>query len=497
MKKKKGTKPKKAKTTRKQVVRAKKKAAVKAKKKQGARAIMRKTTAKRLVSKKTKKQTKNKKAATKKRSVKKKSAKEARNKNRKKVIKKIMKKINNRKKSKLKKIRTAKLASQAKKEPEKKIARAKKGWQIKVNEHKKMDPEIESLIEQGKQRGFVTEFEILKVMPDIEKDLDKLEEFYSRLDQLGIKVVDSEEFLEVAGPVREAGTKEAEKEIMKETLLDNISGDSVQMYLKEIGQVDLLTAEEEVMLAKRIEKGDMKAKQRLTEANLRLVVSIAKKYVGRSHNLGLLDLIQEGNLGLFRAVEKFDYRKGYKFSTYATWWIRQAITRALADQSRTIRIPVHMVETINKYVQVTRRLVQDLGREPLPEEIAAEMAIDVDKVHHIQKISQETVSLETTIGDSDDPNVLGDFIPDEETIMPNQAAGRKLLKKHVREVLRDLTPREQKILQIRFGLIDGVTHTLEEVGKEFGVTRERIRQIEAKALEKIREHHHIKKLVDY
>lgn len=414
-----------------------------------------------------------------------------------KAIKNVMKKISNKKKNEYRK-QARKAKAGTKPEPEKKVVRAKKGWQIKVGEHRKMDPEIENLIEQGKQRGFVTEFEILKVMPDIEKDLDKLEEFYSRLDQLGIKVVDSEDLLDVGTTCTDAQSeKDAAKHMLDDTMLDNISGDSVQMYLKEIGQVDLLTAEEEVQLAKRIEKGDMKAKQRLTEANLRLVVSIAKKYVGRSHNLSLLDLVEEGNLGLFRAVEKFDYRKGYKFSTYATWWIRQAITRALADQARTIRIPVHMVETINKYVQVTRRLVQDLGREPLPEEIAAEMGINVDKVHHIQGISQETVSLETTIGDSDDPNVLGDFIPDEETIMPNQSAGRKLLKSHVKDILKDLTPREQKILQIRFGLVDGVTHTLEEVGREFGVTRERIRQIEAKALEKIREHPEIKKLVDY
>jgi RNA polymerase primary sigma factor len=269
------------------------------------------------------------------------------------------------------------------------------------------------------------------------------------------------------------------------------------MYLHEIGRVSLLSSDEEVSLAKRIEKGDLAAKQKLTEANLRLVVSIAKKYVGRSHNLSLLDLIQEGNIGLFRAVEKFDYRKGYKFSTYATWWIRQAVTRALADQSRTIRIPVHMVETINKYTQITRRLVQDLGREPIPEEVAVEMGIEVDKVRHIMKISQETVSLETSVGDSDDDSVLGDFIEDTEGIMPNQMASRKMLKEHIGEILNDLTPREQKILKIRFGLEDGVTHTLEEVGQEFGVTRERIRQIEAKALEKIREHQTVKKLKDY
>ena len=389
----------------------------------------------------------------------------------------------------------AKQQAQIEAKIKKKPLRSRKGWQIKVDEYKKMDPEVESLIEHGKQRSFVTEFEILGVMPDIEKDIEKLEELYNRLDELGIKIIDSEDFLETPG--KDDGSAKKDEKAALEQDLTNIYDDSIQMYLKEIGKVDLLTAEEEVSLAKRIEKNDMKAKQRLTEANLRLVVSIAKKYVGRSHNLGLLDLIQEGNIGLFRAVEKFDYRKGYKFSTYATWWIRQAITRALADQSRTIRIPVHMVETINKYIQVNRRLVQDLGREPLPEEIATEMDIEIDKVHHIKKISQETISLETKVGDSDDPNILSDFIQDEDTIMPHQSAGRELLTKHVKDVLKDLSPRERKILQIRFGLKDGVTHTLEEVGRKFGVTRERIRQIEAKALEKIREHPEITKLKDY
>jgi RNA polymerase primary sigma factor len=268
------------------------------------------------------------------------------------------------------------------------------------------------------------------------------------------------------------------------------------MYLREIGKVPLLKADEEVELAKRIEQGDAEARKRLAEANLRLVVSIAKRYTGRK-NLSLLDLIQEGNLGLFRAVEKFDYRKGFKFSTYGTWWIRQAITRALADQSRTIRIPVHMVETINKFTQVQRRLLQDLGRDPLPEEIAAEMELPVEKVRHIMKISQETVSIDASVGEDDEDSTLKDFIEDEDTITPQQAAGREILQEHVREILSDLTPREQKILEMRFGLLDGMNHTLEEVGKEFDVTRERIRQIEAKALEKIREHYKIKKLRDY
>lgn len=356
---------------------------------------------------------------------------------------------------------------------------------------------FDELIGRGKQRGFVTEDEIIHILPDIEQDLDGLENLYEQLETSGIRVVGSEEMLKVGEEKEVVVEKGKKKDKMMDLGESDDASDLVQMYLKEIGRVTLLTGEEEVKLAKAIEKGDLVAKQRLTEANLRLVVSIAKKYVGRSHNLSLLDLIQEGNIGLFRAVEKFDFRKGFKFSTYATWWIRQAITRALADQSRTIRIPVHMVETINKYAQVTRRLVQELGREPLAEEIAAEMNLEVDKIRHIQKISQETVSLETSVGDNDDDSVLGDFIEDTETVMPHQMAARKLLRSHIGAILDELTPREQKILRIRFGLEDGVTHTLEEVGQEFGVTRERIRQIEAKALEKIREHDHLKKLKDY
>ncbi len=269
------------------------------------------------------------------------------------------------------------------------------------------------------------------------------------------------------------------------------------MYLKEIGRVPLLTAQEEVKLAKLIENGDEEARQKLTQANLRLVVSIAKRYVGRSRNLSLLDLIQEGNIGLFKAVEKFDYHRGYKFSTYATWWIRQAITRALADQSRTIRIPVHMVETISKYTQVKRQLLQSLGREPLPEEIASEMEESVEKIRHIIKISQETISLETPVGGDNEESNLGEFVKDEKTVSPNQMAARKLLQNRLKEILIDLSPREQKILEMRFGLKDGITHTLEEVGREFGVTRERIRQIEAKSLERIRQHKGLKKLKGY
>lgn len=398
-------------------------------------------------------------------------------------------------------------SKQAKAAPKKKVSAPKpepKKTKAEVKKEEKNDA-FEEIVNRGKQRGFVTEDEIIHILPDVETDLDALERLYGSLEDAGVRVVTSDEMLKVETDqiaetfetVKEKAPKKKSQERPQPVDGEDDTSDLVQMYLREIGRVALLNAEEEVRLAKNIEKGDIASKQKLTEANLRLVVSIAKKYVGRSHNLSLLDLIQEGNMGLFRAVEKFDYRKGYKFSTYATWWIRQAITRALADQSRTIRIPVHMVETINKYLQVTRRLVQDLGREPLPEEIAAEMGMEVDKVRHIQKISQETVSLETSIGDSDDDSVLGDFIEDTETVMPNQSAARKLLKEHIADILGELTPREQKILRIRFGLEDGVTHTLEEVGQEFGVTRERIRQIEAKALEKIREHDNVKKLRHY
>ncbi|HUD08892.1 MAG TPA: RNA polymerase sigma factor RpoD [Candidatus Saccharimonadales bacterium] len=382
-----------------------------------------------------------------------------------------------------------------KKEALKKALRAPKKKQENISVEKRGP--IDELVYIGKQRGFITEDEILHVIPEVETDVSGLEKLYEKLELSGVKVISSDEVIKTEIE-KEAEKMDKKVEHMDVPLdLDDVSSDSVQMYLREIGRVPLLKGEEEVSLAKRNEKGDLMAKQKLTEANLRLVVSIAKKYVGRSANLSLLDLIQEGNIGLFRAVEKFDYRKGYKFSTYATWWIRQAITRALADQSRTIRIPVHMVETINKYTQATRRLVQDLGRDPLPEEVAAEMGLEVEKVRHIMKISQETVSIETPVGDSEDDSILGDFIEDTEAVMPHQNAARTLLTDHVIEVLKDLTPREQKILKIRFGLEDGVTHTLEEVGHEFGVTRERIRQIEAKALDKIRESGLAEKLRDY
>lgn len=380
------------------------------------------------------------------------------------------------------------------KKKSKKITKKKAKRPVKKPKRRKArviitDEIIQKLIERGRPRGFVTLAEILKEIPKIEKDIEGLERLYRALERANIKVIEKTEFLELA-------TEEKPKK--KKSLAEEIPQiDSIQMYLKEIGKFPLLVAEEEVELAKRIEKDDESARERLTRSNLRLVVSIAKRYVGRSPNLGLLDLIQEGNIGLFKAVEKFDYRKGYKFSTYATWWIRQAITRALADQSRTIRIPVHMVETISKYTQVRRRLLQDLGREPMAEEIASEMGISLNKVHHIMKISQETISLETPVGDDEEDSILREFIEDEKGISPAQDAARRLLKDRLKEILADLTPREQKILDMRFGLTDGITHTLEEVGKEFGVTRERIRQIEAKSLEKVRMHEKLKKLKGY
>ncbi len=366
-------------------------------------------------------------------------------------------------------------------------ARPKKASKRTRRKKSGVSPEIlEFLVQKGKNRGFITFSEILYSLPEIEKDLQGLEALYAELERKGIEVKESREFLEVK-----------EERDKKKAMQGEGSLDSVQMYLREIGKVSFLNADEEKEFSKKIEKGDEEAKNKLMRANLRLVVSIAKKYIGRSPNLTLLDLIQEGNIGLRRAVEKFDWRRGYKFSTYATWWIRQAITRALADQARTIRIPVHMVETISKYTQVKRRLLQDLGREPVPEEIAAEMGLDVAKIHHIQKISQETVSLETPVGEDEEDSVLAEFIEDEKVIAPSLEAARVLLKERLNEILVDLTPREQKILAMRFGLEDGITHTLEEVGKEFGVTRERIRQIEAKALNRIREHGSLKKLQGY
>jgi len=346
---------------------------------------------------------------------------------------------------------------------------------------------FKELFEKGKKRGFVTYSEILYFFERPEKKIKELEELYSSLESKGIEIKEAKSFLDT----------EEDGKALQGKLVAGQKLDSVQMYLREIGSVPFLTPSEEKDLAKKIEKGDEEAKKKLARSNLKLVVSIAKKYIGRSPNLTLLDLVQEGNLGLFRAVEKFDWRKGYKFSTYATWWIRQAVTRALADQARTIRIPVHMVETISKFTQVRRRLLQDLGREPLPEEIASEMGENIDKVRHIMKISQKTISLETPVGESEDDSVLSEFIKDEKAISPSLDAARTLLKVRLKDILRNLTPREQKILSMRFGLEDGITHTLEEVGQVFGVTRERIRQIEAKALDRIREHQDLKKLKGY
>ncbi len=359
------------------------------------------------------------------------------------------------------------------------------------------DKKVQDLVKRAVARGFLTEAEVVHSLPELEENIEAIEILLDKLDSLGLELVD-QEVASVWQQAHEAARVKTKKEeqISESYNLGDIYDDSIQMYLREIGKTALLKGAEEIELAKRIVKGDVAARKKLIEANLRLVVSIAKKYMGR--NLGLLDLIQEGNLGLFRAVEKFDWRKGFKFSTYATWWIRQAITRALADQSRTIRIPVHMVETLNKYAQAERQLVQDLGREPLPEEIAAEMGIEVEKVYQLKKISQETVSIDTPVGDSDEEDsYLGDFIEDPDTVTPSETAGRQILKEYVQGIMKDLDPREQKILKMRFGLEDGVTHTLEEVGKEFGVTRERIRQIEAKALERIKEHYNISKLRDY
>jgi RNA polymerase primary sigma factor len=341
------------------------------------------------------------------------------------------------------------------------------------------------LLQKGKERGFITYDEIIRYFPTIETDILYLEELYQKMEGAGIDVLEGGNLLDMDDELKATGSESTH--------------DSIQMYLREIGQYPLISGEDERELAKRIEKGDIEAGALLAKANLRLVVSIAKKYVGRSSDLTLLDLIQEGNLGLFKAVEKFDFTKGFKFSTYATWWIRQAITRALADQSRTIRIPVHMVETIAKYKQVVRRLSQDLGRDPLAEEIAVEMGVDVEKIHIIENINQDTVSLEKPIGDDDDKSTLGEFIADDKILSPDQEASHRILADQINEILDDLSPKERKIVEMRNGLgeFDGVMHTLEEVGAEFGVTRERIRQIEAKVHEKIRSHDKAERLRNY
>ncbi len=358
----------------------------------------------------------------------------------------------------------------------------------------KFPEELQKLINKGRDQRFVTQQELFKAVPDVEQNLELLDEVYEMMFDVGIEVIDKQDELiwrsknasTTASEDKPAEDKKKEKKKPARSVdLTEIANDSIRMYLCEIGKVDLLTAREEIDLAKGIRRGDQTAKQKLAEANLRLVVSIAKKYIGRG--LSFLDLIQEGNIGLFRAVEKFDPDRGFKFSTYATWWIRQAITRAIADQARTIRIPVHMVETINKLTHTQRRLVQELGREPLLEELAAEMGMDVKKVRHIKKISQDIVSLEAPVGTEEDSK-LGDFIEDQDSLSPSDATNRQLIKENIHEMLQYLSPRERKIIELRFGLLDGVNHTLEEVGRKFSVTRERIRQIEAKVLQKLREH---------
>jgi len=404
----------------------------------------------------------------------------------KKKVKKIVKsskKITSKKAVKASKV---KKGASAKKQGTGRIQASKK--------NQKMEQGVKQLLAKGKERGFVTYDEILKEFPTVEDDIMFLDDLYQQLAVAGIDILEGGGLLDAKDAANDPAVKK-----YTYNKGEGSPYDSIQMYLKEIGQYPLISGAQEKDLAKRIEKGDQEAKNLLARSNLRLVVSIAKKYVGRSPDLTLLDLIQEGNLGLFKAVDKFDWTKGYKFSTYATWWIRQAITRALADQSRTIRVPVHMVETIAKYKQVVRRLSQDLGRDPLPEEVAMEMNLDVDKIYNIEKIDQSTVSLESPVGDDGDDgkSTLGDFIADDKILSPDQDSSRRIISDQVKEILNDLPPKERKILEMRHGLVDGVTHTLEEVGKEFGVTRERIRQIEAKAHEKIRQHENINRLRNY
>jgi RNA polymerase primary sigma factor len=408
---------------------------------------------------------------------------------------KKIKKLTNRKNIKKKAAKAARKKSTPKRIVKKRGGRTKKAVKKPAKPKFKFnEEEISDLIRRGKARGFVIDSEILYTFPEIEKDIRFLEEIYERLENANIKIIEAGHLIDVSK--REEITKKELKEateIESEVRLP----DAVQMYLKEIGKTPLLTADKEKELAKRAEKGDEEARQQLIQANLRLVASIAKRYVYRSPNLSILDLMQEGNIGLSKAVEKFDYRRGFKFSTYATWWIRQAITRALADQSRTIRIPVHMIETISKYTQTKRRLAQELNREPLAEEIAIEMETPVEKIRHLQKISQEVLSLEAPLGEDDDDSTLSELIKDEKSPTSSQIVSRVLLREKLDDVFVDLSPREREILKLRFGLDDGINHTLEEVGKKFGVTRERIRQIEAKTLEKIKKHHKAKALEEY
>jgi RNA polymerase primary sigma factor len=403
------------------------------------------------------------------------------------------KKINTKSKTKtLKKSLSIKKkpASAAKPKEAKKTKQSKK----QKDAQKAFDIKSAKLMVKGKERGFVTYDEILKEFPTVESDIVFLEDLYGKFAASGIDILEGGGLLNI-----EKETAPAAKRYSYGSRASDSAYDSIQMYLREIGQYPLINAAREKELARHIAAGDDEAKGLLAKANLRLVVSIAKKYVGRSADLTLLDLIQEGNLGLFKAVDKFDWTKGYKFSTYATWWIRQAITRALADQSRTIRVPVHMVETIAKYKQVVRRLTQELGRDPLPEEIATEMGIEVAKIYHIEKIDQPVGSLEMPIGDDSDDgkSTLGDFIADDKILSPDQESSRRILRDQVREILSELSEKERKILEMRCGLLDGIQHTLEEVGREFDVTRERIRQIEAKAHEKIRQHEKASRLRNY
>lgn len=410
----------------------------------------------------------------------KKTVKKSTKKTAKKVVKKVVKKVTKKVTKKVVK-KTAKKASKPKNNT--KSSGAKKVPTKAEIQQKQAD----QIIEKGKKRGFITYDEILKTFPNIENDVIFLDDLYSQLMDSGIDVLEGGNLLDFEDP----------KDKIEKYVKDKKGRDSIQMYLKEIGQYSLIKASEEKDLARRIEAGDEEAKNLLARANLRLVVSIAKKYSGRSQDLTLLDLIQEGNLGLFKAVEKFDWSKGFKFSTYATWWIRQSITRALADQSRTIRIPVHMVETISKYKQVYRRLFQDLGREPLAEEVATEMGVEVEKIHVIEKISQSTASLEKPISEDEDKSTLGEFIADDKIARPDQDSAQRILSDQIKEVLNELSPKEKKILEMRYGLEDGIQHTLEEVGHEFGVTRERIRQIEAKVHEKLRNNEKIARLRNY
>jgi len=394
--------------------------------------------------------------------------------------KKPIKKIAKRKiKKSSKKLGPTKLSKKTKKIVEEITKNTKPIPIIRKTKIDLLQDQAKSMIELGKMRGFVTYDEILKEFPNIENNILFLDEFYENLSIAGVDVIEKGNLLDI---------DDLAQEKTKYKYKDSKTYDSIQVYLKEIGRYPLISAQEEKEFAKRIEKGDIEARNLLARANLRLVVSIAKRYVGRSPDITLLDLIQEGNIGLFKAVDKFDWTKGYKFSTYATWWIRQSITRALADQSRTIRIPVHMVETMSKYKQAFRRLSQDLGRDPLAEEIATEMDLEIKKIRIIEKIILETASLEQPIGDDEnEKSTLGEFIPDDKILRPDQESSRRILSDQIKNVISELSPKERKILEMRYGLTDGVQHTLEEVGQEFGVTRERIRQIEAKVHEKLRQ----------